>query len=63
MATAANVVTTAATLVAYGYTQAQADAIPVAINATQADVLALKKLIVALINDLSKTLGVGLNAT
>jgi hypothetical protein len=62
-ATAANVVTTASTLVAYGFTQAQADSIPVAINATQADVVALKKLIVALINDLSKTLGVGLNAT
>ena len=62
-ATAANVVTTAATLVAYGFTQAQADSIPVAINAMQADMLELKKLIVSLINDLSTTSGVGLNAT
>ena len=62
-ATAAAVVTTAATLVAYGYTQAQADSIPVAINAMQADMLELKKLIVSLINDLSTTSGVGLNAT
>jgi len=62
-ATAANVVTTASTLVAYGFTQAQADSIPVAINAMQADMLELKKLIVSLINDLSTTSGVGLNAT
>jgi hypothetical protein len=51
-ATAANVVTTGAGLASYGYTQAQADAIPVAINATQADVLALKKVVVALVTDL-----------
>ena len=62
-ATAANVVTTPATLVAYGFTQAQADSIPVEINAMQADMLELKKLIVSLINDLSTTSGVGLNAT
>jgi len=63
VATAAAVVTTAATLVAYGYTQAQADSIPVAINAMQADMLELKKLIVSLINDASVTSGLGLNAT
>jgi len=62
-ATVAAVATTAATLVAYGYTQAQADSIPVAINALAADVLALKKVIVALINDSSAASGVGLNAT
>lgn len=62
-ATATTVATTAATLIAYGYTQAQADSIPVAINALEADVLALKKVIVALINDSSMSLGIGLNAT
>ena len=62
-ATAANVATTASTLVAYGFTQAQADSIPVEINAMQADMLELKKLIVSPINDLSTTSGVGLNAT
>lgn len=37
----------------YGFTtSAQADAIPVAINALEADNLALKKLVVALVNDL-----------
>lgn len=51
-ATAVNVVTTAAGLASYGFTQAQADAIPVAINATQADVLALKKVVTQLIDDL-----------
>ncbi len=51
-ATAASVVTTAAGLAAYGYTEAQANAIPVAINATQADVLALKKVVTQLIDDL-----------
>jgi len=62
-ATAGAVVTTAATLAAYGYTQAQADSIPVAINALRADVDILRQLIVSLINDNSATLGVGLNAT
>jgi hypothetical protein len=43
-ATAANVATTAATNVSpYGYAQAQADAIPVAINALIADALVLRK--------------------
>jgi len=63
-ATAVAVSTTGAALGFYGYTTAaQANAIPVAINALEADVLALKKLIVSLINDNSATLGVGLNAT
>ena len=51
-ATVAAVVTTSATTSAYGFTQAQADAIPVAINALAADVLALRKVINALIDDL-----------
>lgn len=52
-ATAVAVVTTAATNSSpYGFAQAQADAIPVAINALEADVLALKKVITALIDDL-----------
>jgi len=51
--TSAAVVTTAATNVApYGYAQAQADAIPVAINATQADLLDLKQLLNSVIDDL-----------
>lgn len=51
-ATAANVVTTTPALTSYGFTQAQAEEVLTAINATQADVLALKKLIVALVVDL-----------
>lgn len=51
-ATVAAVVTTGAGLASYGFTQAQADAIPVAINALAADVLALKKVLTALIDDL-----------
>ncbi len=52
-ATVAAVVTTASTTTAYGYvTSAQADAIPVAINALTADVLVLRKVITALIDDL-----------
>jgi hypothetical protein len=50
-ATSAAVATTAATLSAYGYTQAQADAIPVAINAVEADLSALKQVVNALIDD------------
>lgn len=53
VATVAPVVTTGSTSTTpFGYTQAQADAIPVAVNALAADVLALKKLIVALVVDL-----------
>jgi hypothetical protein len=48
-ATAAAVATTGSALTAYGYTQAQADAIPVAINALIADTLVLRQLIVALV--------------
>ncbi len=51
-ATVTAVDTTGSGLTAYGYSQTQADAIPVAINALAADVLALKKLIVALVVDL-----------
>jgi len=52
-ATAVSVATTAATNSSpYGYAQAQADAIPVAINALEADVVALKKVIGAIIDDL-----------
>lgn len=51
-ATAANVATTASGLASFGYAQAQADAIPVAINATQADVLALAKVINSVIDTL-----------
>lgn len=50
--TAAAVVTTASALAQYGYTQAQADSIPVAINALVADVLALKKTLTQAIQDL-----------
>lgn len=49
--TSSAVVTTAATLAAYGFTQAQADAIPVAINAVAADLLNLKQLVNSLIDD------------
>lgn len=53
-ATVAAVATTGSTTsTPYGFsTSAQADAIPVAINALSADVLALKKLVVAIIDDL-----------
>lgn len=51
VATQVAVVTTAASTSAYGFTQAQADAIPVAINAAAADILALKKVVTALIDD------------
>lgn len=50
-ATVAAVATTGAELAKYGFTEAQANAIPVAINALAADVLALKKVIVALVKD------------
>lgn len=56
-ATALAVLTTGAGLASYGYTQAQADSIPVAINAIEADLLAIKKLVNALIDD-SQALGV-----
>lgn len=64
-ATFTNLVTTAATNVTpYGFaTQAQADEIATKVNALAADVLILKQLIVSLVNDSSKTLGVGLNNT
>ena len=51
-ATVVAVATTAAGLTSYGYAQAQADAIPVAINALADDVLALKKVITRIIDDL-----------
>ena len=49
-ATAVAVATTGSTLTTpYGYTtSAQADAIPVAVNALEADVLALRKMVVTL---------------
>jgi hypothetical protein len=47
-ATALAVATTASALTSYGYTEAQADSIPVAINALEADVLALRKMVVTL---------------
>jgi hypothetical protein len=51
--TSVAVATTAATNSSpYGYAQAQADAIPVAINANRADILALKQVVNALIDDL-----------
>jgi hypothetical protein len=49
-ATATDVLTTASALTAYGYTEAQADSIPVAINALIADALALRKVLVAVID-------------
>ena len=54
-ATAAGVVTTGSTITTpYGYVgAAQADAIPVAINALEADVLALKKVVVAIVQDIT----------
>lgn len=51
-ATVTTVATDAAALTSYGFTEAQANAIPVAINALAADVLALKKVVTALIDDL-----------
>jgi hypothetical protein len=64
-ATATVLATTAATNIApYGYTTAaQANDIAVQVNALAADVLILKQLIVALVNDTSRTLGIGINAT
>jgi hypothetical protein len=57
-ATVAAVATTGSTSTTpFGYSQAQADAIPVAINALAADVLALKKVIVALVAD-SQAVGI-----
>lgn len=50
--TSSAVATTAATTAAYGYTSAQADAIPVAINAVAADLLDLKQLVNSVIDDL-----------
>lgn len=44
--------TAAAALVVYGYGQSQANSIPVAINALQADVMALRQVINKLIDDL-----------
>ena len=54
-ATAVAAATTGSTTTTpYGYTtSAQADAIPVAINALEADVIALKKVIVQLVLDLA----------
>ena len=52
-ATAVAVATTAATnVIPYGFAQAQADAIVTAVNALVADVLANRKLLNALIDDL-----------
>lgn len=50
--TAAAVAVTAATLAGYGYTQAQADSIPVAINALVADVANIKQVLNSVIDDL-----------
>lgn len=51
-ATATAIATTGSTVTTpYGYTtSAQADSIPIGINALEADVLALRKVIVALVN-------------
>lgn len=64
-ATAANLSTTAATNVTpYGFaTAAQANNIATQVNALVADVLILKQLIVSLVNDTGRTLGIGINAT
>jgi hypothetical protein len=64
-ATFTNLATTASTNVApYGFTTAaQADAIATKVNQLAADVIALKKIIVSLVDDSSATLGFGLNAT
>jgi hypothetical protein len=53
-ATAAAIATTSAALTSYGFAQAQADSIPVAINALVADNLNLRQLIVALVQDLEQ---------
>jgi len=54
------VATTPATAVTpFGYSQAQADAITTAINATRVDVDALKKLVNAVIDDLQAALLLG----
>jgi|ERR1017187_6187958 hypothetical protein len=59
-ATTGSTVGAATNASAYGYTTAaQADAIPVAINALEADVLALKQIIVALVTDLEAAKIVG----
>lgn len=50
--TSSAVVTTGAALASYGFTQAQADSIPVAINAVAADLLNLKQLVNSIIDDL-----------
>ena len=62
-AVGSDVVTTAATLAAYGFTLAQANSIPIEINNLRTEVATLKQLVNSLINDSSATLGVGLNAT
>lgn len=51
-ASVAGVLTTAAGLTSYGFTQAQADSIPVAINALAADVLVLRQVLNAVIDTL-----------
>ncbi len=51
-ATQAAVVTTGAALTSYGYTEAQANALVAAVNAAGADILALKQVVNALIDDL-----------
>lgn len=53
--TAAAVVTTASGLASYGYAQAQADAIPVAINACEADIVEARAVIAELQTDLAAT--------
>lgn len=50
--TSADVDTTPAGLAIFGYTQAQADSIPVAINALRADLANVKQLLNAVIDDL-----------
>ena len=50
--TAATVATTAAGLASFGYAEAQANAIPVAINALVADVANVKQVVNALTDDL-----------
>lgn len=54
--TASAVATTAATLASYGFTQAQADAVPVAINANATDIANVKQVLNQVIDDL-QTLG------
>lgn len=50
--TSADVLTTAATTSAYGFTQTQADSIPVAINAIRADLINLKGVVNKALDDL-----------